>query len=161
MRPAIVVLEDGRSVSLRAAGARDAEEVQAFVRGLSRQARLERFFVAIAELTPRQLERMVSSPGLAVLARDRDGRMVGHAQYALADGEAEFAVVVADAWQGAGLGERLVSLLIEQAWLAGIRGLSGVTRLQNAPMQRLASKLGFSFSRDADPGLVRLRMAFH
>jgi GNAT superfamily N-acetyltransferase len=160
MSPVSVTLGDGRTVSLRPAGARDAQEVQAFVRRLSWQARLERFFIPVAELTPRQLERMVASPGLAVLARDARGRCVAHAQYALAEGEAEFAVVVADDWQGAGLGERLVSVLIEQAWLAGVRGLSGVTRLQNAAMQHLASKLGFSFLRDADPGLVRLRMAF-
>lgn len=158
MSRAIATLHDGRTVSVRPASAADADKVQAFVRALSWQSRLERFFVPLAELSPRQLERLLCSPGLSLAAFDAAGRIVGHAQYALIEGEAEFGVVVAEAWRGIGLGERLVSLLLEHASLAGVRALGGVTRMQNRPMRSLASKLGFSFGRDRDPGLVRLEM---
>jgi acetyltransferase len=156
MSAAIARLQDGRTVNIRPASPGDAGKVQAFVRGLSWQSRLERFFVPIAELSPRQLDTLLCSPGLSLAAHDAEGRIVAHAQYALIDGEAEFGVVVSDQWHGNGLGERLVSMLLEHAARAGVRGIGGITRIQNRAMRRLAAKLGFSFARDADPGLVRL-----
>lgn len=143
-------------MSIRPASPADAEKVQAFVRSLSWQSRLERFFVPIAELSPRQLERLLCSPGLSLAAYGADGRIVGHAQYALIAGEAELGVVVSDQWHGNRLGERLVAMLLEHAARSGVRAIGGVTRIQNRAMRRLASKLGFSFVRDPDPGLVRL-----
>jgi len=47
----------------------DAEAVQEFVRGLSLESRRERFFAPVSELTPGQLERVVSGPGIAHIHR--------------------------------------------------------------------------------------------
>lgn len=133
----------------------DARAVQAFVRALSLESRRERFFSPIAELSPAQLARVVSSPGLS-LAAWREGRIVGLAQYALGDGPAEFAVVVGEEWRGLGLGETLVGLLIADARRAGVRTLGGLTMERNRPMRRLAAKLGFVQKPDTDPDLVHM-----
>jgi acetyltransferase len=153
-----IVLDDGRAATLRRTGAADAPAMQAFVQALSRRTRLERFFLPINELSPRQLERMLSGRGLSLGAFDDAGRLVAHAQYALDEhGEAEFAIVVADAWQAHGLGGRLMAELLEHAHRAGIQAFNGVTLLENSRMRRLARKLGFAIKRDDDPELVRMQ----
>lgn len=166
-----IMLADGRMLAVRPVGPEDAEAVQAFVRGLSRLSRIQRFFSPIAELSPRQLERALSGEGLHLAALDADGAIVALAQYALDDTprnpgqvrisspKAEFGVVVADAWQHHGVGERLMHGLLEAAKRSGIARLDGVTQADNDPMRRLARKLGFAFRRDDDPGLVRMERA--
>lgn len=138
----------------------DAGEVQAFVRGLSSRSRYERFFTPMAELSPKQLERITASTGFSIGAFDTAGRLVGLAEYARSsDGEAEFAIVVADAWQGQGLGAQLVGALLEHAKRSGISRLAGVTHARNRAMRLLARRLGFGVRPDEDPDLVRVELA--
>ncbi len=56
---------------------------------------------------------------------------------------AEFAVIVADRWQGAGLGMKLVEQVIEIAKENGVRTLSGDVLAENRPMLGLVKKMGF------------------
>jgi acetyltransferase len=138
----------------------DAEQVQAFVRGLSSRSRLERFFAPVAELSPGQLERITSGAGLSLAAFDARGRIVGLAEYArVGAGEAEFGIVVADEWQRKGLGGHLVGALLEHAKCSGIARLAGVTHAGNRSMRVLARKLGFALRRDEDPDLLRMERA--
>jgi acetyltransferase len=61
------------------------------------------------------------------------------------DGEtAEFALTVADAWQGKGLGRALLERLCRTARNAGYRALYGHILSANRGMLDLASRLGFS-----------------
>ncbi|HZM32848.1 MAG TPA: GNAT family N-acetyltransferase [Burkholderiales bacterium] len=143
------------AVSLERVLPGDAEAVQEFVRGLSLQSRRERFFAPVSELTPGQLARVVSGPGLSVAAWHR-GRIIGLAEYAPRAADAEFAVVVADDWRGRGLGEALVSVLVAQARSAGIQAFAGLTLAGNRAMRALARKLGFALHPDEDPALVRM-----
>lgn len=145
------------ALSVRRTGPGDAAAMQAFVRGLSWRTRVERFFMPIAELSPRQLERVLDGNGPSLGAFDEQGAMVAHAQYAVDErGEAEFGIVVADAWQQHGIGGRLMAELLEHARQAGIAALGGVALADNGGMRRLARKLGFAFKRDDDPQLVRM-----
>jgi acetyltransferase len=141
---------------LRRLRAEDTERVREFVRRLSARSRLERFFSPIAELSPAQLARLASGPGVRLAAFDERGELVALAEYAC-DGaaHAEVALVVADEWQGKGLGRRMLAHLIRHAGRAGIARLEGVTRAGNAAMQQVAGGLGFALRRDADPRLVR------
>jgi GNAT superfamily N-acetyltransferase len=162
-----ITLADGRTLRVRAVGLQDADAVQSFVRSLSWRARVQRFFSPIQELTPRQLERALSGQGLHLAALDAGGTIVALAQYALDDlpenpgraPNAEFGVVVADAWQHHGIGERLMQMLLDEARRSGITRLGGVTQADNDPMRLLARKLGFAFRRDEDPRLVRMERA--
>ena len=157
MNAARIQLDDRRSVTVRRTGAADAAAMQALVRGLSWRTRIERFFMPVNELSPRQLERVLLGDGLSLAAFDEHGAMVAHAQYALeGKGEAEFGIVVADDWQAHGLGARLMGELLEHARNAGITAFNGVTLSDNGRMRRLARKLGFVFKRDDDPQLVRM-----
>jgi acetyltransferase len=147
-------------VLLRALTPEDAAQVQTFVRGLSSRSRYERFFTSIAELSPKQLERITAGADLSLSAFDAAARLVGLAEYARSSElEAEFAIVVADEWQGQGLGAQLVGALLEHAKRSGIARLAGVTHTRNRAMRILARRLGFGVRPDEDPDLVRMELA--
>ena len=67
---------------------------------------------------------------------------------------ADFAIVVADAWQGRGLGSQLMRSLIDAAGLLGAKRLTGITMTTNARMLALAKRLGFEVSRDPQDATV-------
>jgi acetyltransferase len=81
--------------------------------------------------------------GVARYVRDRKGD------------SAEFAIVVADAWQGRGVGTRLLRELGDVARKRGLKRLYGDILGTNRPMLDLVSKLGFRLSRHEDPTLTR------
>ena len=161
----IVKLRDGRRVGLRAAASEDASAVQQFVRGLSDQARRNRFFAPVRELSADQLERVMRSrppSELALLAESADGtgsRIVAMAQYAACEmRDAECAVVVDEAWQRQGLGSELLAVLAEQAARAGLVALSGFVLAGNWPMLGLLAHLQCELITDGDPDVIRFVM---
>ena len=82
--------------------------------------------------------------------------LIGVARYVKNNDEsAEFAIVIADAWQGRGIGKRLLSELIEVARGRGIKRLHGEILGMNRPMLELVRKLGFTLGRHEDPTLTR------
>ena len=144
-------------LALRRVERADAPAVQRFVQRLSAQARTERYFAPIRELNARQLERITRpvdprDVSLAVLA---GGEIV-------ALGECyggEFAVVVADAWQGLGLGAMLLRALLAHAGEKRLPSLHGLVRERNRAMLRLVRGMGFGIVRDEDPGFMRVEHA--
>jgi acetyltransferase len=76
--------------------------------------------------------------------------IVGVARYtANPDGEsAEFAIVVADAWQGRGVGRMLMQRLIDCAKRRGLSRLEGAVLRANADMRRFCEGLGFATHDD-------------
>jgi acetyltransferase len=113
-------------------------------------------------VTPEYIERLVSvdfSRDMALAATTMLGgeTLLGVARYVLdKDNEsAEFAIVVADAWQGRGIGRRLLGKLVEVARRHGIKRLYGDILAMNRPMLELARKLGFTLGRHDDPTLTR------
>jgi acetyltransferase len=141
---------------IRPLAPQDAGRVQEFVRALSPRSRRERYFSPIRELTPRQLERTMrpqEAGDLSLAAFD------GAALVALAEcARGEVAVVVADAWQGAGVGRELMQRLLEHARRTSLPMLHGLVRGGNRAMLRLAASLGFRAARDADPDLVQVEL---
>ena len=158
----IVRLRDGRRVTLRIARPEDVSAVQQFVRGLSERSRRNRFFAPVRELSPDQLNRVMRShpPGeLAFVGETTEGagsRIVAMAQYAACEPlEAEFAVVVDDAWQRQGLGIQLLGVLAEHASRAGLAALGGFVLADNWPMLRLLARLDYELVTDRDQYLIR------
>lgn len=83
--------------------------------------------------------------GVARYVRDKDDER-----------SAEFAIVVADSWQGRGIGSRLLAKLAEVARRRGLQRLYGEILAINRPMLGLVRKLGFSLGRhEQDPTLTR------
>lgn len=147
-----VDLRDGRAVVLRPVLPQDGLAEQAFVRGLSLQSRYRRFHAGIPQLPAGLLERLIGvdqQQHVAIVAQpaglpDGEPAIVADARYVLDAGGsgAEFALAVADAWQGLGLGRRLLQTLSRHAARRGIRRLRGDVLMDNRPMIGLVESLG-------------------
>jgi len=90
-----------------------------------------------------------------VMLEEREA-LIGVARYVLdAGGEScEFALVVADAWQGRGIGRRLMEKLIAVARERGLKRIYGEVLATNRAMLELARKLGFEIGRHPDDATV-------
>jgi acetyltransferase len=142
------VLRDGTRLAIRPIRPEDAERELRFFDGLSERSRYQRFMQHLPYLPPRMLARFTQLDydrelALAALAGDE---IVAVGRYAPnADGAtAEFALVVADAWQGKGLGRLLLESLKREAKKAGYRALYGAILEANRDMLDLARRLGFT-----------------
>jgi acetyltransferase len=165
-----VELRDGGKVHVRPIRPEDAELEKSFVAGLSEQSRYYRFFYRMGELAPAMLARFTQVDYdrelalVAVTGAEEGGTpaFVAVARY-LANpdlGNAEFAVVVGDAWQHRGIATLLMRKLIECAKRRGFARMSGVVLRQNEAMLALMRALGFAIEDDAeDPAQVVATMA--
>ena len=70
---------------------------------------------------------------------------------------AEFAVIVADPWQGKGLGQKLIERVIEIARENGVKLFIGEVLAANQPMLDLVKKLGFNLLRPEE-GTCRVEL---
>jgi GNAT superfamily N-acetyltransferase len=166
-------LADGREVVVRPVLAFDADAEQDFVRGLSPDTRLKRFHFGLRELPPSMLRGMTEvdhDAHVAIVAEAfddadaativADARYVRGAAADLAHDEAEFAIAVADAWQGAGLGRALMERLACHAARHGVRALVGDVLPGNRAMFALAATLGGErVASPNGPGVTRTRFA--
>lgn len=161
-----VTLANGRSLHLRPVEPRDAGAEQAFVAGLSPIARFRRFHFGLNELPAALLRSFVSADQqthVALVAETVDDvRIVADARYVL-DGTArtgEFAIAVADEWQGLGLGRRLMQRLVAQARRDGLARLCGDVLADNEPMLALLRRLEARLAPDPeDVSLYRVCLA--
>jgi len=142
-------LRDGTRVAVRPMRPEDAALELQFFNALSERSRYQRFLSQMAQLPPQMLARFTQLDydrelALVVLAPDGSG-FIGVGRYAPnADGEtAEFALTVADAWQGRGVGRALLERLCDCARAAGYRTLYGHILNANHDMLALALRLGF------------------
>ena len=114
------VAPDGTVVAIRPIRPDDADIERAFVAALSPEARYLRFMTTVKELTPAMLARLTQIDYdremalIAVVCTGISEVQVGVARYVTDEGglSCEFAVVVAEQWQGCGLGRHLMLLLI-------------------------------------------------
>jgi len=150
-------LRDGSTVPVRPIKPGDEALETRFVNGLSQDSRYQRFLNQMKELPPPLLARFTHidydrEMALVALAPE-GGEFIGVARYAPNAGgdgsgfapptSAEFAVTVADAWQGRGLGHALLEKLITCARAAGYAALDGIILADNGHMLELVTHLGF------------------
>jgi acetyltransferase len=166
-----IALPDGTVLALRPVRPEDAQMEREFVAGLSEETRYYRFFYRLHELTPAMIGRFTQvdyDRELALLALTEDPQspggqyIVGVARYIanLDHATAEFAIVVADAWQRRGVATRLMRALIACATRKGLQSLEGVVLRSNQNMLRFVQRLGFVVEDDAaDPEQVRVSLA--
>jgi acetyltransferase len=154
---------EGPRVTLRPIRPEDAEMEQAFVKRLSSESRYFRFMDTMRELTPLMLVRFTQidyDREMAFVATVPEGGVeteVAVARYVSnPDGEScEFALVVADDWQGRGLGRRLMEKLIAVARARGLRSMLGHVLAENRGMLALARKLGFVVGDSGEGPMVK------
>lgn len=157
-RHSVVRLDDGRRVRLRPVVGADAPLLADFVRDLSPASRYRRFMVSLRELPASKLksltdfdpQRHVALAATPVGTRHtRPRAWVGVAR-CIADAEGdgcEFAITVADEWQGSGLGGALMRAVMAEARARGHRTMHGEVLASNRPMITLARQLGFTLQR--------------
>ncbi len=134
----------------------------AFVSGLSPETRHDRLLGGARAITSEYIESLVTvdysrDMALAATAMLDGETLIGVARYVLDTNKesAEFAIVIADAWQGRGIGTRLLRKLIDVARRRGLKRLHGDILAINRPMLGLVGKLGFTLGRHEDPTLTR------
>ena len=157
-------LFDGSAATLRPIRPSDMEFEQAFVRNLSPQSKFKRFMSGLRELSPEQLYKFThpdhSREAAYVVIRSTVAgeEEIGVARFVVdADGEnCEFAVTVADAWQGKGVGGRLMRALLRDARARGLKRMEGYVLATNTRMLEFVRKLGFEVDLNADDPGVRL-----
>jgi acetyltransferase len=148
--PAIPAVEAiPATATIRAIRADDYPLLRSFVRGLSRQTAYRRLMSG--RMPPDEEIRRwaeIDEKRECALVALAEGRIVGVARYATeSPDETDFAVVLADAWQGKGLGRQLMERLIAEARRRGLRRLTGTTLSENVAMVALARSLGFTTRR--------------
>lgn len=150
-------LIDGSTVLIRPIGPQDAKAELAFIEALSPQSRRNRFLGQVAHPSAELIHQLtdvdyVNDVALAAIAAQGDGyKIVGVSRYAVDETRkgCECAVVVADAWQGKGLGTALMQCLKQLATDRGLLSMKSVDLAENWEMRNLASALGFQ--SDPDP----------
>lgn len=154
----VVQLTGGRRVVIRPVLPQDEGLTTAFFGNLTEPARYDRFMSPMRNLSPELIKRFTSidySDHLALVAEVFEGGQeiaVAEARYVLGKDRstAEFAVSVADAWQGQGLAKRLLATLLCRASTAGVQKMVGETLATNDRMLHLARKAGFTIRRSPD-----------
>jgi RimJ/RimL family protein N-acetyltransferase len=149
MHTAALVLADGARLGVRPIEADDREALSVWFGRLSPESRRRRFLGPKPRLSARELTYLTDVDHVghtALVAVDESGRLVGEARYATEDPDtrtADFAVTVADEWQGRGVGSRLAAQLVERARANGIARLTALTLWENGAAIALLHRLGF------------------
>jgi acetyltransferase len=167
-------LRGGGEYTIRPIHPDDAQMLQNLVQNLSPESRYYRFVSSMTELPTSMLSRLTlidydREMALVAIHRERkaaeDGeiveseRIVGVSRYITNPDKAscEFSLVVADDFNGKGLGSRLMLSIMEEARDKGLAEIEGLVLANNPGMLKLMKGLGFHikpFAEDPDFKLV-------
>jgi acetyltransferase len=158
---------DGTPVTIRPITATDFELELEFVSRLSPASGYQRLMSA-RRLSADEIRRFTNIDyvrEMALIATTRVAgreRQIGVARYVKdegAPGDAEFAIVLADEWQGRGLGRKLLASLLTAARLNGVRRAVATTLSSNEGMLALARRVGFTLvPNPASPAITNLTL---
>ena len=159
-------LRDGTALTIRPIRPADMDLEKAFVKKLSDYSRYYRFMQPIRELTSAMLEHFTHPDYdremalIALVTQRGTEEEIGVARYVkYPDGrQCEFALAVADAWHGKGVGTVLMQELMANARSVGLESMEGFVLSTNQAMLKLVKFLGFSceISKD-DPTQMTVR----
>jgi len=143
----------------------DAPLVKESLNKLSANARRSRFFASIGEFSDDTVRQLVTvdpqqACALLVLRTDSElptpiagGRFVRNENAQ----ECSVSVLVGDAWQGQGIGRRIIQALLREASRRGLRQMTGQVLADNQAMLRLARSLHFVvLANGNDDGVLRI-----
>ncbi|MDR7508365.1 MAG: GNAT family N-acetyltransferase [Armatimonadota bacterium] len=153
-----VVLRDGTTVRVRPVRSDDAVPLLQFFRGLSPASRAQRFFADVSDdFLAEAARREAAADGVRrvglVATTGSPERIIGHGVYALVDGDrAEVAFVVADDYQGRGVGTILLAELAEAAAASGVQVFEAYVLPANHQMIAVFRDSGFPIEVRAGTG---------
>jgi acetyltransferase len=157
-------LSDGTEVTVRVIRPEDEPLIVEHHALLSAQSIRLRYFSMVKQLTHDRLIRLChldynrEMALVAVHTDDHGPHIWGVSRYYYdpETGAAEFAVTVADPYQGRGLGDHLLRRLIEVARDRGVKRLTGLVLRENRPMLELLRHLGFTVAPADDANAVEV-----
>jgi len=148
-------------VTVRPIRASDAPALERFYAGLSVDSRTSRFLGAAPSIDHGQASAFCSADHehregfVAVLGGADGGPVIGHVCIEPdAVERAEVAIAVADAYQGQGIGHRLLAAAVGWARGAGLHRLDATAFVTNSGIIRLMRGLGVPVRVDWDGGSV-------
>jgi acetyltransferase len=163
-----IQLNDGTDIVIRPIRPEDAEMEAEFVRNLSNEAKYFRFMNALQELSQEMLVRLTQIDyynEMALIAvrphsaapDETSEEQIGVVRYTtnLDQKSCEFALVVADAWQGRGIGHQMMQKLMEIARDRGLERMDGQVLSSNSRMLTLMKSLGFRIEHDPEDAAVK------
>jgi len=153
----VFTLGDGSAVTLRELRDEDRAMLERFIDKLSEDTIYFRFLasginreVIIDQLSPR--------PGAYTLVAVEGGEIVGHVAYFKSQSEAaEIGILIMDAYQGKGLGTRLIETIARAANANGVTMFEAIIDWNNTRMIRMVRSIGFPTSEKVEPDLIRIR----
>jgi acetyltransferase len=154
----------GAALLLRPLRADDLDRERAFIESLSAQTLYLRLQYSASSASERDIARLLDLDyydrfAIAAIATEADEeRIVGVSRYARIDASrsAECAIVVADAWQGRGLGSELMRALVTAAAERDIDCLEGTTLAENGRIAEWARRFGFAVRTQPNTGGLML-----
>ena len=167
-------LSGGGEYTIRPIHPGDAQMLQNMVQGLSSESRYYRFVSSMAELPPSMLARFTlidydREMALVAILKQRSAdaegqmieteRMIAVSRYVTNPDKSscEFALVVADDFNGKGLGSRMMLSIMDVARDKGLSEIDGLVLANNPGMLKLMRRLGFAikaYPEDPDFKLV-------
>jgi len=140
------ILRDGARVRIRPLEPEDRAELADGFARLSADSRFRRFMTPMPRLSKRQLDQLMDVDHRdreALVAETDDGELLAVARYVrTAPKRAEAAIVVADDWQGRGLGTVLLDRLADRAREEGLTMFEAVALAGNAQAIALLEAAG-------------------
>jgi acetyltransferase len=154
IHPEAVVI-GGIALWIRPIGPQDAPRLLAFFNSLSPHSIYMRFFGPMKQISAAMLEQLTRVDpnrhiALVALSQKDGGQQilgVGRVITLNNPSQAEFSIVVADPWQGLGIGAALLQRCIEKARGLGVKKIWGLVLSENTQMLALGRKLGFKIRR--------------
>jgi acetyltransferase len=143
------VLRDGRGVTIRPIGPHDKERLAAGHALMSPETQRLRYLTPKPRLSGSELRYLTEVDGndhvaFVAIADDQPDATVAVGRFVRLPDQpdtAEFAIVVADAYQGAGLGSALTGRLADAAVARGIRRFSATVLYENVAIRALLSRI--------------------
>lgn len=150
-----VVLKDGSLAHVRPVRSDDHALLAGFIESLSPETVGLRFLHVTT--SDEMVKELIPASNQFAILTLRGEMVIGHAIYTLTSpGKAEHALVVADAYQGKGLGTILLGQLTQAAIMVGISELEAHVSPENAPILRVVSELGFPTVLKSEPGTIHV-----
>ena len=170
-----VVLDDGRTVTIRPVNADDADALIAMHEQHSPRTVRRRFFSSMPHLPADQARRFADVDGVsrvALVAQAPSGELVAVARYDCLPAQAgpagpagvadrvaaEVAIVVTDDYQHHGLGVAILTRLVAVARHLGVDHFTADVLMDNRPMLATFRDAGLTYQAHTEAGVVHLEL---
>lgn len=157
-------LKDGTDITIRPIRPEDACDEQAFIGCLLPNTQYQRYMGYIHELTPdmligiTQIDYDRDMALIAVCRNNNQEEIIGLAQYFLYPNceTCELGLVIADNWQGKGIGTKLLNSILAIAKDKGIKTITGIVLANNETMLNLLAEFDFNINKNNDATLCNV-----